>query len=145
MTRSLVGYEENDGTGWNVPGNLDAEGFSINGVPIVPGGGVTSVNGLTGIVVLTIGNPVVSTVADVAATYGQVILADATGGPITVTLPAPAAGTHETNFVKKIDASGNAVTVVSASGLIDGAASQTLTTQYNSFQYATNGTNWFTL
>lgn len=37
MTKSLVGWEENDGGGWNVPGNLNAESFTQNGEALETG------------------------------------------------------------------------------------------------------------
>jgi hypothetical protein len=60
----------------------------------------------------------------------EVILADATAGPLTITLPSASdAGVRLS--IKKIDSSANAVTVSPASGqTIEGAASVSLTTQY---------------
>jgi len=61
------------------------------------------------------------------------VLCDATSGSITVTLPTPVAG--QILNVKKIDSSANAVTVSPASGTIDGAATQTLSTRYQYLQF----------
>ena len=45
--------------------------------------------------------------------------------------------------IKKIDASAFTVTIVPASGTIDGAANVVLTTQYQSVTIQTDGTNWY--
>lgn len=45
--------------------------------------------------------------------------------------------------IKKIDASAFTVTIVPASGTLDGAANAVLTTQYQSVTIQTDGTNWF--
>ena len=68
---------------------------------------------------------------------------NATGGAVTATLPTAtsAAGKHFT--IKKIDASGNAVTVDGdGAETIDGAATYSLATQYKSVTVASNGTSW---
>jgi len=56
---------------------------------------------------------------------------DATGGAVTVTLPVAANMLGRQIAVKKIDSSGNAVTVGrSGSDVIDGATTKSLATQY---------------
>lgn len=72
-----------------------------------------------------------------------VVLGDATSAAFNVTLPAAASG--RTVIVKKIDASANAVTVVPASGTIDGAANHALATQYDAVRLVSDGTNWFVI
>jgi hypothetical protein len=71
----------------------------------------------------------------------EFVLCDATGGAFTVTLP-----TLTDNLwvaVKKTDATGNIVTVSpGVSGLIDGSATQTLSTQYDSVDFYCDGSNW---
>lgn len=74
------------------------------------------------------------------ANDGEAVLADATSGAFTVTLPASSAGRSVT--VKKVDSSSNAVTVTPGSGTIDGAASLSLTVQYASRDFLCDGTNW---
>lgn len=70
--------------------------------------------------------------------YG--FIADATNGPITVTLPTPTKGREL--VAKKVDASGNAVTL---SGAIDGAASKQLTSQWQSVRLYGNGDQWLVM
>jgi len=77
-----------------------------------------------------------------SAVSGDVVLANATGGAFAVTLPVPAAGVKVS--VKKTDASANAVTVSPhASETIDGASSVVISTQYESDDFLSDGTNWW--
>ena len=77
---------------------------------------------------------------------GGVFLVDATGGAVTLTLPLAAAIIGRVISVKKIDASGNAVTVDgSGSETIDGASTAVLTSQYDSVTVMTDGSEWFTI
>jgi len=87
---------------------------------------------------------VLSVIADVTANDECVILADATAGSITVTLPDVESATDRTYYIKKTDASGNAVTVDgNASETIDGATTNVLSAQFDSIQVVSNGTEWF--
>lgn len=82
--------------------------------------------------------PVVVT-ADRTAAEGEVLFVDASSGAITVTLPA-AAGARRAIRVKKVDVSANAVTVDGAGAeLVDGAATLTLTTQYEAVTLHADG------
>lgn len=77
------------------------------------------------------------------AAAGDVLLCDASGGAFTVTLPA-AAATVRPILVKKVDASGNAVTIDGAgSDTIDGALTIALSTQYEAVELWCDGTNWW--
>lgn len=81
-----------------------------------------------------------------ATANDQVILVDCTGGAVTITLPAIATANRGKEYrIKKIDASGNAVTVArSGSDTIDGATSSSLTAQYQSKDYVAPdaGADW---
>lgn len=90
---------------------------------------------------------VISPTTHTTLTSGQnVVLANASSGAITITLPAVgAAGTGQVYTVKKTDSSTYAVTISPASGTIDGSASIALKAQYASVQLATDGVNWFKL
>lgn len=72
------------------------------------------------------------------------IAADATNGPISVTLPLSAVGLRAIG-VKKIDGSANAVTVLpSAQETIDGGTSWTIGASNEAYTFVPNGTNaWF--
>lgn len=83
-----------------------------------------------------------------SVTIGQgqdIVLVDATAGSVTVTLP-PAAERFKEFTIKKIDSSVNTV-VVAADGaeLIDGAATQTLSSQYDALNVGSNGSAWWVL
>lgn len=86
------------------------------------------------------------TSATTLGTEGGVWLVDATGGGVTLTLPSAAEITGRVYTVKKIDASGNSVTIDPAgSETIDGAATKVLSTQWQSFTFQSNGANLFIL
>lgn len=76
----------------------------------------------------------------------NVLLANATGGSITFTLPTAASATGNIFFFKKIDSSANAMTVKgNGAELIDGVNTQSTTTQYEAFTVVTDGTAWYIL
>lgn len=86
--------------------------------------GVTIVKGLRSAVTTKTGN-YTATLAD------NEIRVDCTSGAVTITLPA-ATGTGQVFRIKKIDSSGNAVTIARAgSDTIDGATSASLAAQYD--------------
>lgn len=73
-----------------------------------------------------------------------VVLADASTGAFTVTLPDEEPG--RVIVVKKIDSTANAVTVDAGGATpatIDGSSTQTLATQYNIIRLVCDGANWF--
>jgi hypothetical protein len=73
----------------------------------------------------------------------QVLLADTTLANVTITLPAASAcdGSHFT--IKKV-VSANLLTVAAQGGsTIDGAASQTLVSAYDSIDIVSDGSNWY--
>ena len=79
----------------------------------------------------------------------QTILVDATAGAVTVTLIS-SAWTPNTYTVKKTDSSANAVTIAVVSGEhIDGATTQTLTTQWQKITVAparvSSSWNWYAI
>ena len=81
-----------------------------------------------------------------AAASNFTYLVDSSGGPITVTLPAPSLGAQ---FIVK-DAGGaastNSITLDPAGAdLIDGQASLVLTSDYGAVQLVSDSTNWFVL
>ena len=74
------------------------------------------------------------------------IIADATAGAITMTLPPAALVPGRIYVFKRINAGANAVIVDGyAAETIDGAATHTLTPQWNGVTIMSNGTAWFIL
>lgn len=72
----------------------------------------------------------------------DIVLADASSGNITITLPSPASDL--TVIIKKIDSSSNSVTIATpGSETIDGDNSRSITSQYTSRTVASDGTNYF--
>jgi hypothetical protein len=81
-----------------------------------------------------------------AMTSDNVLLGDATGGAIIFTLPAAASAPGSVFFFKKIDPSGNVVTVKgNFSELIDGSNTFLLNTQYASVTVASDGTQFWVI
>lgn len=74
----------------------------------------------------------------------DVVLVDATGGAVVVSLPTAAAGSGHVFTVKKTDLSANAVTVT-ANGVetIDGSTTQPLSSQWQSVTVVSSGLAWF--
>ena len=74
----------------------------------------------------------------------DLILADATGGAFTLTLPPAATVDGQEFTVKKVDASANAVTLDGdGSEVIDGAATKVLSAQWASARIRANGNSWY--
>jgi len=87
--------------------------------------------------------PKTATADYTVAVLERMILADASAGALTITLPS-AANAWQRIVVKKIDATENAVVVAGAGGqTIDGAATVTITRQYVSVDLEPDGANWW--
>lgn len=95
----------------------------------------------------TILNVVTKTTTYTAAANDDIIIADATGGAFTVTLPAANAQTGQRLTIIKKDAGVNAITVSRAGAdTIEGAASQSLPTQYKKTTLVSDGSSvWYDL
>ena len=72
------------------------------------------------------------------ASAGDLVLADASSGVVTVIVPV---GAEDTVTVKKSDSSANLVLVMPAFGLIDGATSLSVSTQWQSVTCIADGAN----
>jgi hypothetical protein len=76
---------------------------------------------------------------------GRTVLANATAGAITVTLP-DATTTFNFYTIKKTDATGTVVTVnTTSSQTIDGGSTASLKVQYVSITVASDGSNWYVI
>lgn len=86
---------------------------------------------------------VTTVTADHTASPQEIVLADASGGPITVTLPSPEAAAVVT--VKKVDTSSNGVTIARpGSQNIDGdAADRTITAEDVAREITSDGANYW--
>lgn len=91
------------------------------------------------------GAGIITTTTDLTLSAAHhTVLVDATSGNITITLPAVATRARRIYCIKKIDSSGNTVTIDgNASETIDGATTVVLSTQYSGKQIQGNGSAWF--
>lgn len=89
--------------------------------------------------------PVVTKVGGYTLTaLDYLCLCDATGGTFTITLPPTAGITGRQYAIKKIDSSGNSVTIDgNAAETIDGVLTKSLNLQNESITIQTDGLNWF--
>lgn len=71
----------------------------------------------------------------------NIVLATGGAAGITVNLPSPLAG--KIFNIKKVDAGVGVITISPTSGTIDGAASKTVTSQYDSLTITSDGINFF--
>lgn len=73
-----------------------------------------------------------------------VVFADATSGNVTITLPTASANTGYRFYVKRIDSTGNTVSIArSGSDTIDGQTSVSIAAQYDSYTIISNGSLWY--
>ena len=78
------------------------------------------------------------------ATSDNIIFCNATGGSMTVTLPSAVTFASRTLTVKRTNTTANTVTVGSAAGTIDGAATYIIPGgTLNSITVVSDGTNWY--
>jgi hypothetical protein len=84
------------------------------------------------------------TVNTVAGDY-SVVLADATSGNLTITLPNASSNKNKIYKIKKIDSSAFQVTVQgnSTGQKIDGDTTKEISYQYSALQLVCNGSNWY--
>ena len=93
--------------------------------------------------VLVLPSSGVTSPLSLSANPGQTILANATSAALSVVLP-DATTTFNFYTVKKTDSSSNAVTIsTTSSQTIDGQLTQSITGQYLSLTFATDGSQWF--
>ena len=92
-------------------------------------------------------HPTTSVVVDYTATSGDyTILCDATGAAFAVTLPSAIPNKNKIYVIKKIDVSVNAITVTAfGDEEIEGSATQSLASQYDTKTIHSDGTNWHIL
>lgn len=104
--------------------------------------------GNTGWLAVGTSSPNVRTITSADSPYTVVstdytILCNAVSGNITVNLPAAATSSRELT-IKKIDASGNSVTIDgNASETIDGSTTKATTTQYFAWEIQSDLSNWY--
>ncbi|WP_327377994.1 hypothetical protein OG393_30955 [Streptomyces sp. NBC_01216] len=111
--------------------------FTESGVTVSNPTGLRLVNGQVAYPVRTVTGDTTVRVID------EVLLVDASGGPVTITLIS-AVATPNRYLVKKTDSSGNAVTVATTGGeTIDGAATKVLSAQWETTTVIPSGSSWY--
>jgi hypothetical protein len=92
----------------------------------------------------SVGYAVATKTANYTATLSDgVIVADATGGNVTITLPTAVGFAGLRFIVKRKDASGNTVTIATTSSqTIDGATTKALASQWAFVEVVSDGANW---
>jgi hypothetical protein len=98
----------------------------------VPGTSITNVYGSVGVT------------TNYTASTSAIILVDASGGPVTITLPTASSNRGRHYTIKKIDSSANLVRVL-ASDLLDGADYIDMTLQYQYMRVVCSGTEWYVI
>ncbi len=103
----------------------------------------TAASGTGGLGVLNVTTITTSTTLTTSQT---VVLCNAASGAITVTLPTAVGNDGRHYHIKKIDSSGNAVTIDGdGSETIDGETTQVIAAQYNSINIVSDGSAWHIL
>ncbi|MRG48936.1 hypothetical protein GFS24_27745 [Chitinophaga sp. SYP-B3965] len=82
-----------------------------------------------------------------ATAADNTILADASGGAFTITLPSPSGLNGRMYTIKKIGTGGidNAVTIAPTAGSIDGGSSYIIYNDWTFVTLQTDGTNWYVI
>lgn len=145
-----------------VPANIDLSAavtgvarYVVWGIPLTGKSGSTwyfalgvAWNGVDGWRVPRMSGTVMSANTTITATIilggvDELVLADATAGAITITLPPAANMPGKHFYIKKIDSSGNTVTIDgNGAETIDGAATKVLSTQYASHHIISSNGSW---
>lgn len=127
----------------NAAGSTTHIGVDTTNNRTLIGGGASSANS-----VLQVNGAISAPITTVtgATTLTQsngTVLGDATSGAFNVTLPTAVGITGRMYTVKKIDSSGNAVTIATTSSqTIDGVTTKAISTQYTSYTVQSDGANW---
>jgi hypothetical protein len=127
-------------------GNGSSGTLKVGDANITKSGGANWSMGAT-IFTGNIGLAIITVTANYSMFTGSdnTVLADATSGALTVTLPS-AGGPNNTAIyiIKRISSAANNVTVATTSSqTIDGATTKTLGSQYATIFVQSNGSNWF--
>lgn len=114
--------------GANITITEDTDTITINGTG--GGGGASAIAVITASTTLTSAN--------------EVVLVDASAGNIVLNLPTAVDNLGKTIKLKRTDGSANGITIDgNASETIDGNATISINTQYESFTIVCDGSNWF--
>lgn len=105
--------------------------------------GVSLAGSTTGFITIQYSTQVVTGAYTASTSSSAVIIADATGAALTVTLPTAVGVSGKIYTVKRVNAGSNAVTIATTSSqTIDGGLTAILTIQYTSLDLMSDGSNW---
>ena len=133
------------------PNSYGIWGYDSAGVaqqrPITAGSGITvdNGNGVSGAPTVRVTGTTISTHTEnyLATVTDGFLKVDAVGGAIIITLPTAVSNDGQVYNIKKIDASGNYVTVTPAGAeTIDGAATKIMSAQWVNLSIISDGVNW---
>lgn len=141
-TLFIEGSTDRIGVKTNSPGaDLDVNGTAIARSTLQVDGVATLAGGAVFTSYITVNFTAVST--NTTLSTHHVVTVDASSAGVTITLPTAVGVAGRTYIVKKIDATANAMSVVTTSSqTIDGTASRVTTVQYTAYTLVSNGSNW---
>jgi len=121
-------------------GNFVRLGIGSTGQALITSGGLPAWGNTT----TAVFNTATKTGNYTITTSDTVILGNANGGAITITLPLASGVSGYRFYIKKIDSSSNAVNIArTSSDTIDGATSVSITSQYTTIGVVSNGSLWY--
>ena len=136
------------------PGGLQTAAPTAAGQWIIQVGVATST---TNLVINGSGSATASKIAQFSGSYlnrtsvssntiltnnNDVVLVNAAGGGITITLPSPSDG--KILYIKKLDSTANIISIIpSAAETIDGTNQKAITGQYDTVELISDGINWY--
>jgi len=127
----------------NLTGFVADEHVAHSGVNITAGAGLTGGGSIDTSRTIDAHTTTVET-TDYTASETDIVLADASGGPLTVTLPAPSLDIDL--HVKKIDSTSNNVTLATpGTETIDGDNTKDLNSEYLSLEITSDGDDFYVL
>ncbi|HMA77534.1 MAG TPA: hypothetical protein VKP88_00140, partial [Candidatus Paceibacterota bacterium] len=127
----------------NLTGYVSDEHVAHAGVDITAGAGLTGGGSIDASRTIDAHTTTVET-TDYTATETDIVLADASSGAITVTLPAPSLDIDV--HIKKIDGSSNNVTIATPGPeTIDGDSTKILNSEYLSLEITSDGSDYYIL
>lgn len=111
---------------------------------VIFGSGDVSINSTSDVALLNINGSLAHKIVPITATYSigaNDYIVTATSGTFTTTLPTAVGITGRTYIVKNYG-TGTVTLGTTSSQTIDGATTQTLSTQYSGYQVTSDGSNW---
>lgn len=123
----------------------------LNDIAFAPTGGI-SANSVRGAIIELDGDKanermdvLICQTSSVIALTNKLVLANATSGALTLTLPAAATATGKSYKIKKTDNVNPVIIDGNGSETIDGGETFTINYQYQSIELACDGASWYVM